>query len=456
MRRLYKLFAMRIFTVLFISFTACSFFACESSRQATSQKGPEPAGWYAGDMHVHRNCGTDSVVDVQQLAKMMEVNDLAVISVLADMGNGEVLYSKKDLSKVNGQPAPESVNGRLVNWDVEWHWDATYSQFEKQALGGHLVLLGLQNAQQIWEESPYKVLDWGKKQGAVSGFAHMEYLNDSIQNKLNCCIPVDYPVEAAMETIDFVSEDVFGAGSPNGGNYFADGAINAYYKLLNCGFRISLVAGTDYPCNNYEPLGTVLTYVQVPGNKELTYSKWVEGIAKGRTVVSRNAHNEFLDLKVNGTEGPGAEINIAKGEELTISVNWSANQNLSGPLEIVSNGKVIATQEATADKGNSEGITHKQVFNESGWICARRMGNGGHMVHTSPVYVTIDHQPVRASAADADFFIRWIDNILHNIQPGGEWNRFFPNDYESVSDRYNRAKQIYQQIKKEASSKSSS
>ena len=42
----------------------------------------------------------------------------------------------------------------------------------------------------------------------------------------------------------------------------------------------------------------------------MTYRKWIEGIAKGRTVVSRNAHNEFLDLKVNGyfTALPGAPV----------------------------------------------------------------------------------------------------------------------------------------------------
>ena len=45
----------------------------------------------------------------------------------------------------------------------------------------------------------------------------MEYLNDSVQNALNCCIPLDYPVEAALGTIDFLAEDV----------WLNDAAINA-------------------------------------------------------------------------------------------------------------------------------------------------------------------------------------------------------------------------------------
>ena len=142
---------------------------------------------------------------------MMEPNNLAVISVFADMGNGEVKDSKRDLPKVNGTDASQSKPGRIIHWDTEWHWDATYSNFSHQALGGHLVLLGLKEAHQIWEESPYKILEWARKQNAVKGFAHFEYLNDRIQDELNCCIPIDYPVEAALGTIDFISEDVYGS-----------------------------------------------------------------------------------------------------------------------------------------------------------------------------------------------------------------------------------------------------
>ena len=41
------------------------------------------------------------------------------------------------------------------------------------------------------------------------GFCHMQYLNDSIQNRIDCCTPIDYPVEAALGTIDFLAEDVW-------------------------------------------------------------------------------------------------------------------------------------------------------------------------------------------------------------------------------------------------------
>jgi O-glycosyl hydrolase len=422
-----------------------------SERKKISSTGikPEPAGWYAGDIHVHKNCGDGTaILPEDELPAMMEVNDLAVISLLADMGNGEVKDSNKDLPKVNGKDATQAKPGRIIHWDAEWHWDATYSDFNHQALGGHLVLLGLREAHQIWNQSPYKILEWSKKQNAISGFCHFQYLNDSIQNELNCCIPVDYPVEAALGTVDFVSEDVYGNISANDGNFNSEAAINAYYKLLNCGFRPGLAAGTDYPCNIYEPLGTLLTYVNVRGRK-LTYRKWIEGIKNGKTVVSRNGHDEFLNLKVNGKYGPGDRIEVKNKGSVAIEVKWTAARELKGRIELVSNGKVIASEPGTAKPGEPVILKAAKEFAESSWVSARRMDEKGHQTHTAPVYISVDKKPVRASAEDAIFFIKWIDNILANIEPGGKWNKYFPDNLNEVKQRYILARTVFKKIENE-------
>jgi len=420
--------------------------ASESKKVSAKRIKPEPSDWYAGDIHVHKNCGDGTgILPESDLPAMMEPNDLAVISVLADMGNGEVKNSKEDLRKVNGKDAAQSQPGRIIHWDVEWHWDATYSNFSHQALGGHLVLLGLKEAQQIWDESPYKILEWGKKQKAISGFCHLQYLNDSIQNELNCCIPIDYPVEAALGTIDFVSEDVYGTESPNNGTYNSEAAMKAYYKLLNCGFRLGLAAGTDYPCNDYEPLGTLLTYVNVK-DKKLTYRKWIEGIKNGKTVVARNGHNEFIDMKVNGKYVPGDDIKFNNKGTVTIEVKWTAIKELTGRIELVSNGKVVTSQPGTAKPGEPVVLKATKEFTKSSWICARRMDEKGHQTHTAPVYITVNKKPVRASAADAQYFVTWIDNLLAKTAPGGIWNRYFTHDLDTVQNRYRKARDIYKRI----------
>jgi len=417
--------------------------------QLPQRVNPEPGGWYAGDIHVHRNCGDDSVLPENDLTGMMEPNDLAVISVLADMGNGEVKYSQEDLLKVSGKDVPQSDSGRIVHWDAEWHWDATYTQFDQQALGGHLVLLGLKEAHQIWDESPYKILDWARKQQAIGGFCHFEYLNDKVQNDLNCCIPIEYPVEAALGTMDFISEDVYARDSPNNGAYNSEAAMHAYYRLLNCGFRLGLAAGTDYPCNNGESLGSLLTYVQVK-DEMLTYEKWIQGIKNGRTVISRNGHHEFLELKINDTFQPGDETKLEKKDAVNIEVVWSADETEAGNIELLLNGNVIASDSGMAGPGSPRMLRATHEITESSWVCARRMDATGHQSHTAPVYITVNEKPVRASAADAQYFVAWIDNLLINTSPAGPWRRFFTHDLDVARRRYRDARKVYYKVYKEA------
>jgi hypothetical protein len=271
-----------------------------------SAERPEPSDWFAGDAHVHRGIGCSrsnekEMLTPQQLLEMMKVNNLAVISVLADAGNGEIKYADQDLPMITGHDNPVSTPEHIVHWDAEWHYDPEGVTFERKMIGGHLILLGLKAGGQPYAEYAYPIFAWAKQHGGIAGFAHMQYLPfafypppDGIPQSLDCCAPLEYPVETALGTASFVMEDVRGD----------DNALQAYYRLLNTGFRPGLTASTDYSCNDNEPLGTLLTYVRIPDGK-LTYDKWIDGIARGRTAVSRNAHKEFLSLKVNGTAQPG-------------------------------------------------------------------------------------------------------------------------------------------------------
>jgi hypothetical protein len=307
-------------------------------------------------------------------------------------------------------------------------------------LGGHLVLLGLTNAHQIWAEYTYPVFQFAHQQGAIAGFAHIQYLDDNFPLYLSCCTPVEYPVEVALGDCDFVSEDVAGG----------DSAIHAYYRLLNCGFRPGFAGGSDHPCS--AAVGQTLTYVQIPGG-QLTYSNWIRGIALGRTVVSRNGHSEFLDLKVNGTNGPGDEIQLTNTGNVQVTVQWTAQANLSGTIELVKNGVVVGSLEASAGPGVPATLSTTVGFTNSGWLCARRMGNGEHAVQASAVFVTVNHAPVRASVDDAQFYVQWMDNLLALTSPGGAWSSYFVTNRAEAQARYSAARAVYQQIASEASAR---
>jgi hypothetical protein len=401
---------------------------------------PEPAGWYAGDMHVHRSCG-GTPESVSSIYDTMVSQDLSVVSLLADMGNGEVQNPTTDLPLVNGKDASVSTAGRIVHWDTEWHWDAIYTQYAHQALGGHLLLLGLTNAHQIWSEYTYPILDWAHKQGGIGGFAHFQFLDDSVPSSLTCCTPIEYPSEVALGACDFISEDVTSLSGH-------DNFIHAYYRLLNCGFRPGFAAGSDYPCSSV--IGPILTYSQVAGG-QLTYSNWIHAIAAGRTMVTLNGRNEFVKLVVNGTATPGDEIQLSAAGSVPVTVTWTAQTSISGTLQLVCNGVVVASKQATVSSSSPVTLSTTVNFTNSGWLCARRVdSSGAHQAHTAAVFVTVNHAPVRASAADALFYVQWMQSLLQNTAPGGVWNSYFPTSLAAAQARYQAALSIYQQIYTEA------
>ncbi|MEP7257772.1 MAG: hypothetical protein ABI687_05280, partial [Flavitalea sp.] len=80
----------------------------------------------------------------------------------------------------------------------------------------------------------------------------------------------------------------------------------------------------------------------------------------------------------------------------------------------------------------------------------RRMNQTEHVTHSAAVFVTINKKPVRASKADALFFVAWIDNILKNIAVAGKWNHYFTHDLPAVQERYLHARNIYKAIASES------
>jgi hypothetical protein len=177
----------------------------------------------------------------------------------------------------------------------------------------------------------------------------------------------------------------------------------------------------------------------------------VNGIKAGRTVISRNGRNEFVSLVVNTTNTPGDEIQLSSAGSVPVTVTWTAQTSLTGTIELVCNGVVVASQQATAGPGAPVTLSTNVNFPRSGWLCARRMDpSSGHQVHTAAVFVTVNGAPVRASASDAQFYVQWMDNLLANTSPGGIWNQYFPTSLTAAQARYSAARAVYAQIAMEA------
>ena len=136
---------------------------------------------------------------------------------------------------------------------------------------------------------------------------------------------------------------------------------------------------------------------------------------------------------------------MAAAGSLPVTVQWTATQNFSGTIEVVSNGVVVASQQASVTSGAPVTFNTTVNFPKSGWVAARRMGSDGHQVHTAAVFVIVNNAPIRASAADAQYFVQWMDNLLTKTAPGGAWNSFFPTNLTQAQARYQAAKAIFQQ-----------
>jgi len=83
---------------------------------AQSATKPEPPNWFAGDAHVHRGIGCGranekEMLTPHELLEMMKPNDLAVISVLADIGNGEIKYAGQDRPRGRSRRMTASASG---------------------------------------------------------------------------------------------------------------------------------------------------------------------------------------------------------------------------------------------------------------------------------------------------------------------------------------------------------
>ena len=78
------------------------------------------------------------------------------------------------------------------------------------------------------------------------------------------------------------------------------------------------------------------------------------------------------------------------------------------------------------------------------------MDKNGHQTHSAPVYIIVNEKPIRASAADAQFFMTWIDNLLEKTSAGGSFAKYFTHDLDKVQGRYRKAREIYNKIRLES------
>jgi len=422
---------------------------------------PTRDGWYPGDHHIHSaGCShyenpTEGVLP-EEIWPQIDGEALSVASVLTW---GPSYYFQKQF--FTGADHPLSTPSRLMRYDLE------VSGFPSSH-AGHLVLLGLEDQDypgtkrlEDWPTWTLPVLRWAKAQKAVVGFAHsgwgLEVRSADLPNY-------------EMPGFDGIgaNEFIVGVTHPGVVDFISAGdtpyvwELNIWYHTLNVGFRTTISGETDFPCITDDRIGLARSYAKVDG--PLTYRKWIDAIAAGRSYVS-DGKSHLMDFALNGTASGRAdsEVRLDRPGIATVTVRaaarldeepnesirrlrydekpyWDIERARIGtgrevPVEIIVNGERAAVQSLVAD-GTIRTLTFEVPIEQSSWVAARILPSS----HTNPVFVLVDGQPVRASRRSAEWCLNAVNQCWTQKAP-----QIRPAEAEEARKAYEHARQVYKQ-----------
>jgi hypothetical protein len=180
---------------------------------------------------------------------------------------------------------------------------------------------------------------------------------------------------------------------PDFGEEFNNLRFLYWYRVLNCGYRLPVVAGTDKMAA-LMPVGASRTYAHL-GQQEFTFDNWAKAIRGGNTF---RTSGPLLFFHADG-HVPGEAITLGTGGG-TVEVRAEARCFVPiHRLEIVQNGRVVASQDER-DGVREMTLREKVQLTGPGWLAARCFSRVGLttawgfkvLAHTSPVYLQMPGQ----------------------------------------------------------------
>jgi hypothetical protein len=202
-------------------------------------------------------------------------------------------------------------------------------------------------------------------------------------------------------------------------------SFHELYRLLNCGYRVAVVGGTDKMSAGM-PVGNVRTYAHI-GDDALTFDSWARAVRAGRTYTTSGP---LMRFSVEGRQ-PGDELELpSRGGTVNVEAEVVS---LTGPvnrLEVVHNGRVVAGAESRRG-ANGLSLSERVRVNGSGWFAARCVSEHRawsvwpqHIAaHTSAVYVKAGRDEVFDNPT-AEYLITtmkgglaWLDTLATRDTP---------------------------------------
>ena len=244
--------------------------------------------------------------------------------------------------------------------------------------------------------------------------------------------------------------------------------LSIWYHTLNVGFRTRISGETDFPCVYDSRVGLGRTYAQV--DRALSFQGWLNGLRGGRSYVS-DGKSHLLDFSVNGVEvgRNGSELKLSGGQAVRVRLRvaaflnpqpdenvrtrppdqqpyWDVERARIGntrdvPLEIVVNGKVVASKPVTAD-GVLREVTFDVPIERSSWIAARILPSA----HTNPLFALVGEKPIHASRRSAEWCLTAVNQCWTQKAPA-----IRPSERAAARAAYDHAREVYKRLIAESS-----
>ena len=491
---------------------------------------PSAHGFFSGDHHIHAaGCAHYTFpaegVDPAVMFRQIKGEGLNVGSVLT-WGPGF------DHQKQFFAPSPDIRSERLavMKYDIE------VSGFGSEALG-HLCLLNLKeqiypgaNGSKGWPTWTLPVLQWTRTQGAVAGYAHsgsglqidpaaatarlLEQLDSNKDGRLDRnesgrgLLPEPFadidadgdgvltdaelrashdraddrlPNLAIPELNSVGAQEIFVTAAHGLTDFISAMDTdrirewNAWYHLLNAGFKVKASGETDFPCMSGTRVGQGRSYVFLGRQTAIDYRQWVAGIARGRSYVSDGYAHAF-DFAVDG-KASGDDVNLARAGKVMVKATVAFSpetplepayggaipvggrryigdtiikREIQAPdplyqrghrlVEVVVNGRVKASKEVPAD-GKEHPVEFSIDVDRSSWIAVRQFPQ----LHTNPVNVIVAGKPIRASRESALWALACVEQ-LWRVRA----RRIAATERPDAERAYEEAKATYRQIAAES------
>lgn len=385
--------------------------------------------WFSGDCQIHAShYGGDYTVLPEDSWVMGRAEGLNVVNCLDNYDH------------FTGGPDPCSTQHCIVYMSEEYR-SSTY---------GHADLLGLTSlvtpCQSEWSPLLMDIADSVHAQpNALIAPAHPISTDDFFDletipgRNLGREIPVDV-IGGRIDAFEVLCYSNFN----NAGR-----ELDFWYKLLNCGFELPAIAGTDACVNRAfdRPMGGFKVYANVPMMK-FNYWTWLAAVEAGRTFVTNGPM--FTSFEVEGAL-PGQSLSLPS--EPPPQVTGSLEVKSAYPLrrvDIMRNGEV--EESLFFDPGSCEmDTTFTLTLEESSWVAARVFGENEHwgtigdslFAHVSPVYVRLDDEPI-LEKLDAAYFVDWVADLETLTLANGVWSD--PAESTRVLAEFEAARLYYEDL----------